>query len=777
MNLDFCRKASQYGTIGEEPTNRESCERPFCYRWGEVRLTECSTTCGPGIRSATVPCERITLDLVSKSTERNQISNTHVYRVEQTVPEECHSNLGYSPRIFLAENNQTIHVETAERPFGEQRGTELTQMFANNVVQLPCTNKPCAVSIPVWHTTSWDECSVTCGGGVRRRQVLCMLETHHRTTDETKGRTDYHLRQNTNVVVADQIKAEVADPQRCHDAGLPRPSDTETCNASPCPEWMADNWGPCDGICEYGVQHRHVRCVLDAYTSPPASTNPSVERSHTLLFAGSHGSYSTRTHRSVQQFREVNSELCEAVSAKPSTKRLCLITSGCPFWFYGEWSPCSVHCGVGQRVRKVDCRFPNGTLVHDSQSSWSKRNGKHTVHHGVTLDSIIQFVETNSKIPSCLAPPPVEEMSCKTRPCTGSQPFWWPVMVSECDSRTCDIGRRSRVVKCLSSSHGQLSESSCQHITHPTTWTPCVPFKCMKFHWSADPWSSCPRGCGIRTRYRRVRCVDPFGEEYSDSLCQAHLKPKNWDLCPDRCMSVPRSCSEIRKLHTNPKDGTFQIFIGIVPTSIFCADMDTSNPKEYVVLQRVNYARTGAFMSPSASSPWCPSASNTNSLSSSRNLHLPAEVPITIDTTNLTEFEGVFHRKVTTANCPNCDYLPHLSSVTYYQKIRLDVRALKVDVEDTRFAYTIGPTSVPYATAKDCFGSSSCPQGEFQIDLRGTGLRVSVKTHWAQSSPDSVSHIHRSEKGQLVTGHCGGYCSGCWPRPDLILDVVDDMSR
>lgn len=620
-------------------------------------------------------------------------------------------------------------------------------------------------------------CSVTCGKGVRRRQVLCMLETHHWTAKGMQRSASHHHLQDTDVVVADRIKAEIADPQRCHDAGLPKPSDAEACDASPCPEWITDNWGPCDGICEYGVQHRHVRCVVDVFAPPKKSTGTGDDQSHALLYTGSHGSYVTRTHRSVQQFREVKPELCEAVSAKPSTKRLCLTSSGCPFWSHSDWSPCSVGCGVGKRVRTVVCRFPNGTPVHGAQSSRGNIRGMHTAHYGLSLDSMIRFVETNSNTPTCLSPAPVEEMSCKTRPCTGSQPFWWPVMVSECNSKTCEVGRRNRVVKCLSSSDGQLSDSSCQHMTHPATWTPCVPFKCMKFHWSVDPWSSCPRGCGIRTRYRRVRCADSFGEEYSDSLCQAHLKPKNWDLCPDRCMSVPRGCADLRSLYSNPRDGTFQLFIGIVPISIFCADMDTSDPKEYVVLQRVNYARTGAFMPPSASPHWCPSVSNASDLTFSRDLDLPTEIPSTIDTANLTKFEGVFQRKVTTANCPTCDYIPHLSSVTYYQKIRLDIRTMKVDVEDTRFSYTIGSASVPYGTAKDCFGSLSCPQGEFQIDLRGTGLSVSVKTHWDQSSPDSASHISRSEKGQLVTGQCGGYCSGCWPRPDLFLDVVDDKPR
>lgn len=49
---------------------------------------------------------------------------------------------------------------------------------------------------------------------------------------------------------------------------------------------------------------------------------------------------------------------------------------------------------------------------------------------------------------------------------------------------------------------------------------------------------------------------------------------------------------------------------------------------------------------------------------------------------------------------------------------------------DNSFGYNVFRTNVSYGTAADCFSRALCmPRGLFNIDLTGTGLRVTRKLY------------------------------------------------
>ncbi|KAI5104217.1 ADAMTS-like protein 3, partial [Silurus meridionalis] len=81
-----------------------------------------------------------------------------------------------------------------------------------------------------WHVSSWSTCSVSCGGGLQRRNVTCPRAA-------TGGRS-------------------------CMGAGR-KPTETKACNTQPCVAWTAAPWGLCHGQCvgpQKALQHRHVFC-------------------------------------------------------------------------------------------------------------------------------------------------------------------------------------------------------------------------------------------------------------------------------------------------------------------------------------------------------------------------------------------------------------------------------------------------------------------------------------------------------------------------------------
>uniref|UniRef100_A0A183AGM9 GON domain-containing protein n=1 Tax=Echinostoma caproni TaxID=27848 RepID=A0A183AGM9_9TREM len=715
MQAELCRKVSSIGVIQPEPNSRQVCTRPVCYRWGMAQLSKCSVTCGTGVRSANVPCERVTVDTTTMHRDAS-VEQTVGTWVEHVSLAECHQRLGYTPRVFLSHDSQSVWVETMERPLQNSRMKQLTDFNLDRPVQLDCVMERCSSTIPVWHTTAWSKCSVPCGTGVRRRQAICILETQEQSPDSRTPNANGasgRLEAFATVITVSRLKTEVADPKLCHERKLPKPNEEEACFEGSCPQWVPEEWGPCEGTCEYGIQRRNVRCVLDVLPNRghAGSVHSKEDPSQALLFSVSEARHRIRMHRSIQSV-DVDAERCHAVVPQPVTKRLCLLSEGCPYWHRGDWSTCSVTCGIGLRVRQVDCRFPNGTR-YDAHEVSSNRFRLDQSRYPVerferALDELTHVVETRSPTSYCTSPRPVDSSSCKTRPCTQNQPFWWSLMVSQCGSETCEVGRRHRVIRCLSAQHGPIDESSCRFLEKPTDWIPCVPFQCKQFEWREERWNPCPRECGVRMRYRRVHCVDHLGEEYSDSLCPAHLKPDNWRVCPDRCSSLPKSCTEVKQRYPGALDGTYQILLDYAPISVHCANMETATPSEYIILTKVNYARTAAFMQPTSSSDYCPYTVQFAGYTSGRKS--PSGVPMSVDTTNEVHKRQLTTQEVSAANCPECPFVPNLASATYYQKLRLDVNTMRVDIHDMRFAYTVGSSPVPFATAKDCFGSTTCPQ-------------------------------------------------------------------
>lgn len=157
-----------------------------------------------------------------------------------------------------------------------------------------CNTEPCS---PTWWTGEWSECSRSCNGGLRTREVLCKRR-----------------------ISASEEK--VLDDSACTPV---RPSVTEPCSNHSCPpEWLALDWSECTPSCGPGYRHRVVLCKSgESGDTLPESSCP-------------------------KQGRPTSRVRCNLQRCPP------------PQWITGPWGECSAKCGLGQEMRSVQCLAHTG---------------------------------------------------------------------------------------------------------------------------------------------------------------------------------------------------------------------------------------------------------------------------------------------------------------------------------------------------------------------------------------------------------------------------------
>ncbi|XP_069079052.1 A disintegrin and metalloproteinase with thrombospondin motifs 7 [Pleurodeles waltl] len=183
--------------------------------WEVGNWTKCSTTCGLGAIWRTVTCtggKDIHCDIAKKPipARRCYLRPCSVWRVGNWT--KCSRNCGGGTTV---RDVQCVDArdERLLRPFHCQ------SMLHKPPSEAACQPKPCMD----WYTSSWRECSESCGGGAQERLVTC------------------------------------PEFGRCDDSA--RPNNTRPCNTHPCTKWVVGSWGQCTASCGGGIQRRLVKCV------------------------------------------------------------------------------------------------------------------------------------------------------------------------------------------------------------------------------------------------------------------------------------------------------------------------------------------------------------------------------------------------------------------------------------------------------------------------------------------------------------------------------------
>uniref|UniRef100_A0A663M071 PLAC domain-containing protein n=1 Tax=Athene cunicularia TaxID=194338 RepID=A0A663M071_ATHCN len=168
-----CSVEAPFCDESQKPSSEKVCTGPPCdRRWTASDWGPCSGSCGKGRMSRFITCRNLEGKVISNSqcdpiTKPLAIhpcgdKNCPAHWVEQEW-EQCDASCGrgMKTRVVLCAGLEN----GVYREYPEKR----CQASQKPEEQAACFRRPCST----WFTTSWSQCSKTCGAGVRLREVKC----------------------------------------------------------------------------------------------------------------------------------------------------------------------------------------------------------------------------------------------------------------------------------------------------------------------------------------------------------------------------------------------------------------------------------------------------------------------------------------------------------------------------------------------------------------------------------------------------------------------------
>ncbi|XP_045518903.1 ADAMTS-like protein 1 isoform X2 [Pieris brassicae] len=496
-----CRGTPQHSGLKPEPTVTLDDEDRVVVAVLAPRVSD-GTRCRPGSLDMCIDgrCQRVGCDLRVGSTRRvdecgvcggdGSSCSRPRYHWLSTPGSLCSATCGGGYKMSLAVCRDRLTGLDAPEQLCDGSSKP-----SSSVVR--CNMHPCPYK---WYVGEWSSCSMTCGGGVRTRRVLCARS-------------------------ANVTRADTYDPESSSEPGCvsPPPRSTQDCNEQECPTWIAGAWSGCSVSCGEGVQVRGVECSPSGGMCDP-STRPEISRSCST-------GISCPAYRQVELPEDDIEDLLPGVVyhtqpliqpyPPPQAKAEQLIGEPdvpveATYIKDDEWGPCSVTCGEGWRKKEVHCKI------------------------------FLEFSRTIAKLPDskCMGPKPTEETQrCVMEPCSmaygtsfgdssapsyggdrslifgtssnirvapgspGKSYSWKEKGYTSC-SASCLSGVQELIIQCVRDEDGKnASPYMCDPLTKPENRVrtcndhPCPP------RWNYTDFSQCTKSCGIGIQTREVTCI------------------------------------------------------------------------------------------------------------------------------------------------------------------------------------------------------------------------------------------------------------------------------
>ena len=534
-------------TCDGEPKQSRTCNPNRCPEWTSwSQWSECSRSCGGGKRSRQRQCQ----DQNGSEVKGGCPGQPEEVETCNTEPEKRCPELGpwseWTPCTLTCGSGQRERHRECGLADVRNNGNPCQAPLREQEV---CNREPCPVFTD-W--SEWSQCSRTCGSGEKRRSRRCVAFTQAASRLYCQGELEQTTECNTNQCPVwtewsswtvcsvscgggtKRRSRECRLPDGTKQAGLFCPGqkeETEPCNHGPdqkCPElgpWT--EWSQCSVSCGSGKRSRSRQCgitpdrALGLYRHSNPCKQPLKEEEicnpqrcprltewsdWTECSASCAGGFRRKTRQCVDDSGRSARQL---MFDNPCKQALDVVEEcnkqSCPEWTeWGEWTTCSKSCSGGQRRKFRQCVDKVKGNVHESQCSGDN-----------------ELVE-----------------DCNTQDC----PFWteWSAW-TEC-SASCGGGSRSQVRECkIPRSAGAPCEGESRKSEV------CNDQPCPKWtDWTE--WTECTATCGGGTQKRIRDCVLPdrsgsngcSGEGYQIQDCNRETCPvwsawTSWTECTVSC--------------------------------------------------------------------------------------------------------------------------------------------------------------------------------------------------------------------------------------------------
>uniref|UniRef100_A0A8C2K2Q1 ADAM metallopeptidase with thrombospondin type 1 motif, 9 n=1 Tax=Cyprinus carpio TaxID=7962 RepID=A0A8C2K2Q1_CYPCA len=169
-----------------QPIEQRSCESGPCPQWFYGSWGECSKSCGGGIKTRLVACQRpngerfndLSCEILDKPPDREQC-NTQSCSINPHWSTDQWSSCSASCGRGYKYRNVTCVSHTGQ-PIPEENCLHLP---------LPQKQRRCRGGrCPKWKTGSWKECSSSCGNGLQHREVSCVSGDERRMQESKCSR-------------------------------------------------------------------------------------------------------------------------------------------------------------------------------------------------------------------------------------------------------------------------------------------------------------------------------------------------------------------------------------------------------------------------------------------------------------------------------------------------------------------------------------------------------------------------------------------------------------
>ncbi|KAM9323062.1 ADAMTS-like protein 2 [Pholidichthys leucotaenia] len=208
-----------------KPASRKVCHGQSCGpQWEVSEWSECSARCGSqGLRMREVRCS-MEMRLCNKSSQPIESQECEGPPCDRrwTVSD-------WGPCSGVCGEGRMVRTVTCRSSGGLVMSEEQCDQSLRPLAVYPCGDPDCA---PHWVEQEWQQCSATCGRGVRQRQVVC-------------------------AGLEGGVFKEFPDSS-CDQTN--KPESSLSCFQRPCSKWFSTSWSQCSKTCGIGVQVREVKC-------------------------------------------------------------------------------------------------------------------------------------------------------------------------------------------------------------------------------------------------------------------------------------------------------------------------------------------------------------------------------------------------------------------------------------------------------------------------------------------------------------------------------------